>query len=277
MAFLVLREFFVPLVGLFSILAIPLAVLNHGMIEWMAADLIEDVTIFRYLWTMAMLVYVQAPLAGILATAYLGKVTFYETPTFREVVRDVFSMGHRIAWTQLILRGVLPVMLLVWAIPREDTMTPNEGFLPILCFFLFLLRSLRPYVNEIVLLERSPIWSRSPNQITIGKRSSRLHGPNSGDLFGRGIAMVAVTLVLGIAFFGLLWFVVATYSNDWAIGPTIVHVAVPATFWMLALYVTVFRFLSYLDLRIRREGWEVELKMRAEANRMQDRLSLAKG
>jgi hypothetical protein len=29
-------------------------------------------------------------------------------------------------------------------------------------------------------------------------------------------------------------------------------------------YLTVVRFLAYLDLRIRREGWEAELMMRAE-------------
>ena len=33
---------------------------------------------------------------------------------------------------------------------------------------------------------------------------------------------------------------------------------------MVASYLTVVRFFSYLDLRIRREGWEVELVMRAE-------------
>jgi hypothetical protein len=44
---------------------------------------------------------------------------------------------------------------------------------------------------------------------------------------------------------------------------------------MLVSYVTVFRFLSYLDLRIRLEGWEVELKIRAEANRMSESIELA--
>ena len=33
-------------------------------------------------------------------------------------------------------------------------------------------------------------------------------------------------------------------------------------------FMAVVRFLSYLDLRIRHEGWEVELLMRAEAQRL---------
>jgi hypothetical protein len=38
-------------------------------------------------------------------------------------------------------------------------------------------------------------------------------------------------------------------------------------------YFTVARFLGYLDLRIRNEGWEVELMMRAEATRMSRQLT----
>ncbi len=280
LALLVLREFFVPIVTLVAILAVPLAVLNYYLIEWMSADLIEEVTVSRYLLTMAMLVYIEAPFAGVLATSYLGKITFYESPTMWDVCRDVLSLGFRVFWTQLLLRGVLVTIFLVWMINPDDSYSALEATLPFICFALFIWRSLRPYINEIVLLERSPVFSRDANQITVGKRSGRLHGPNSGDLFGRGIAMIPVTFALGVAVFGMLWFVVATMSNDWSWGLVVVHGAVPAAFWILTVYVTVFRFLSYLDLRIRREGWEVELQMRAEANRMTDRMatgSLAKG
>ena len=83
--------------------------------------------------------------------------------------------------------------------------------------------------------------------------------------------MVPVTLILTLAIFGSLWFFVATFTNDWNWGKVIVYVMIPASFWIMAIYVTAFRFLSYLDLRIRREGWEVELKMRAEANRLLER------
>jgi hypothetical protein len=37
---------------------------------------------------------------------------------------------------------------------------------------------------------------------------------------------------------------------------------------MVAGYFAVVRFLAYVDLRIRREGWEVELVMRAERDRL---------
>jgi hypothetical protein len=47
-----------------------------------------------------------------------------------------------------------------------------------------------------------------------------------------------------------------------------VQLLVPIAFWMTAGFSIVVRFLSYLDLRIRQEGWEVELLMRAEAARL---------
>lgn len=270
LSFLVLRDFFVPVVGYVSLLAAPLAIMNYLLIRSMAADLIEPATVFRYLWTMGMLVYVEAPFVGIFATAYLGKVTFYESPTVRALLHEVRSVAHRIVWTQLVLRGVLVFIALVASVAQQDKATPIEySILPGICGVLFLWRSVRPYINEIVLLEKNPIWSKSERQITIRKRSGRLH--SSGDLFGRGLAMLLVTVSLGLAIFGLIWFIVATFANDWTWGPVIVHVAIPCVFWMLVVYVTVFRFLSYLDLRIRSEGWEVELKMRAEANRLMER------
>ena len=39
-------------------------------------------------------------------------------------------------------------------------------------------------------------------------------------------------------------------------------------FWIVAVYFSVVRFLSYLDGRIRNEGWEVELLLRAQRARL---------
>jgi hypothetical protein len=47
----------------------------------------------------------------------------------------------------------------------------------------------------------------------------------------------------------------------------------PLALWMVIGLMTVARYLSYLDLRIRREGWEIELKMRAEAGRLTRQLA----
>jgi hypothetical protein len=46
----------------------------------------------------------------------------------------------------------------------------------------------------------------------------------------------------------------------------------PITLWTVVAFMGVARFLSYLDLRIRQEGWEVELLVRAEAARLAEKL-----
>jgi len=45
----------------------------------------------------------------------------------------------------------------------------------------------------------------------------------------------------------------------------------PIAIWLTVGYMAVVRFLGYLDLRIRREGWEVELRLRAEALKLTGR------
>jgi hypothetical protein len=47
------------------------------------------------------------------------------------------------------------------------------------------------------------------------------------------------------------------------------YFTIPIAIWSAALYVTLARYLNYLDQRIRYEGWEVELKLRAEGRRLQ--------
>ncbi len=39
-------------------------------------------------------------------------------------------------------------------------------------------------------------------------------------------------------------------------------------YWLVAVYFTAVRFLSYLDGRIRNEGWEVELLLRGQRARL---------
>ncbi len=157
---------------------------------------------------------------------------------------------------------------LAWSISRDEEPAPAEIFLTLACFAIFFLRSLRPYLNEIILLERNPYRATDGSPITISRRSSKLHGPNSGDLFGRWLGSAPVAVLLTLALVATCWFLIGTFSNDWDWGPVFVHVVVPLSMWVIATYMTVVRFLSYLDLRIRREGWEVELKIRAEAARI---------
>ena len=43
------------------------------------------------------------------------------------------------------------------------------------------------------------------------------------------------------------------------------------SYWLVIVFLTIFRFISYLDCRIRREGWDVELKLRSLADMYRQR------
>ena len=68
-------------------------------------------------------------------------------------------------------------------------------------------------------------------------------------------------------------FISGVLFNDWQLGPLMVKVGLPFAAWMVAIYFTVVRYLCYLDLRIRHEGWEVDLRLRAEAVRLSSKFA----
>ena len=95
--------------------------------------------------------------------------------------------------------------------------------------------------------------------------AAALHGPNAGELVSRWMGSLLVALVLVLCLLATMWFLWGMLLFDWNWGPFMLHCCFPLSLWMVAGYFSVVRFLSYLDLRIRREGWEVELIMRAAA------------
>ena len=81
------------------------------------------------------------------------------------------------------------------------------------------------------------------------------------------VVFMTVSLVLS------LWFVQGVITNVWNWNWLVVRVYIPLAMWLAVIYTTVLRFVSYLDLRIRREGWEVELKVQAAAEELRERFA----
>jgi hypothetical protein len=101
--------------------------------------------------------------------------------------------------------------------------------------------------------------------MTTAKRSASLHASYGGDGF---VQMIAAVVLGGLATFSLwlsLCYLRREMWNVMEIDRTAITVILPIALWTTGWFLTVVRFLGYLDLRIRREGWEVELRMRAEA------------
>ena len=261
----VLGLYFLPIATTAAILVIPFALLNEILLRHMVADELSEFTIPQYVTAMAQLVYIEAPFVTVITTVFLGRMMFLQEPDMRSMLGEVWELMPRLIWTQLILRGVIIALAIA-------LMANNGGdsihLLWLVVFGVGAIRMARPFINEIVLLEKNPLRSSDKGAITVGRRSSRLHGPSSGDLFARSL-LVALVLITAVASVGFtLWFLQGLLTNLWVWGHFMVRVCIPLAMWMVAIYATVFRFLNYLDLRIRREGWEVELQVRAAASEL---------
>jgi hypothetical protein len=279
----VTREFAGPLAACALLAIVPLALVNYALVGWMVpTDYDGELVGFRYFWNMTVLIFLEAPLAAVFIVAYLGPAVFLEERTVRQVLGDVLRQAFPLLLSQGILRGVLFAWLIYVFANREETNAFTEGFLMVvIAGWSAAMRAFRPYINEIILLEKNPLLARQGAAITIGKRSAHLHGPYSGDLFIRWCGSAAVGLLLvGLMIYTAVMAlgVLITYwpvhlSKDepfiiWNIDWFLLQIVYPACVWLVVAFTAVVRFLCYLDLRIRHEGWEVELLMRAEALRL---------
>jgi hypothetical protein len=249
----VTREYAGPLAAWLVVGALPPAAFN----AWLLGDFpsqIDGSQMFHYLVLMTLLVIYEAPLALAPATLFLGQALFTPRPRWQGILRQ---------WL-----GSLPQILLY------------QGLLRV--FFLF-----RPYVSEIILLERNPIRRQGAYGKSTYARCRALHAGEGGELFSRRFISTAVATLLVISLWGSLLIARAMlqssaegglgemifmfFQDELEIDLSIVAVWYPLVLWTVAGYFAVVRFLAYVDLRIRREGWEVELVMRAERDRLMRR------
>ena len=258
--------------------AVPLQVLNHfwfhdlADVNFQESELTEAGIwqLIGFVLCVAQMVFIESQLAGIVATKYLGSALFQEEPRILPVLRQVGRSGWRLLWCQGLTRGVIVAgVLAAWS------RTSNWSFfwLGLLTCLIVLMRAMRPFLNEIVLLENNPLLATKANSLTIGRRSYRLHSPSSGVLIGRWFCTALIGSALSVSVGGVFLFVSGVLFQEWFPGPFLIQMGVPLAMWIVAAYLTVVRFLNYLDLRIRDEGWEVELRMRAEAVRLEQQMT----
>ena len=218
--------------------------------------------LFRYDYLLLLLTSWQIPLATAPITLYLGTAVFEDRPSFKSLWQTYWRMFPQFIWSRVVLRAV-------WlAIPMVVLLSDSTAWYVLCLFLLPLPFFFRPYASEVILLERNPVSSRRPDTVTTTRRNRMLHAHSGGDLFGRWIMGFTVSVVWVFA----LWF-----SIDWLIeqltgdAPESWYLhgwILQSVIWFVVGYAAVVRFLCYLDLRIRREGWEVELRLRAEGNRL---------
>lgn len=253
-----------------------MALLNHFMIGWMASweyfPYESDFLPFRFVWNMGLLVFLELPLVSAVATLYLGQYVFHEFPSLRLAWRELGSLILPMMIYSFVWRGPVVAILLLWNAEASAVISPQEFMLCLWFGLQFTIRGRRPYLNEIILLERHPLRAKTKNQMTIRRRNETFHTRKFSVIFGRAFSTaIIVTLLAGAIAHGAL-FLNGVFFNSWRWTPLLVNVAIPASMWLAGVLETVLRFLNYLDVRIRDEGWEIDLRLRTEANREMQRM-----
>jgi hypothetical protein len=236
--------------------ALPLAILNWLLLR-SVLERPADRTWWMYVGIMIVLVVWELPVASAAVTRYFGHALFVDRPPVRQIVRDLIDSLPQMFFFQVLLRGFifLPALFMgpvcaLWAI-----------------VFWWMPFVIWPYLNEVILLERNPL-TKSHGRITSWQRSQVLHAGSRGNQLGRWLVSLlfagAMTAGLSLA----IWYLCGLFTHHSDFGDSMYLVFVPTAMWIVASFFAVARYLSYLDMRIRREGWEVELQIRAEADRL---------
>jgi hypothetical protein len=262
------RAHWLPLLAASVIGAAPFAVFNY----WLLSDLplveVEDYN--WYVFRMVLLVLFEIPLAAVPATLLLGQAMFFAKFDVRHIFRLAIHSLPQLLFYQLLVRGLLMPQALFWErFGRELAGVMAIYFLVWVFPFVSW-----PYLNEMILLERNPLRTKGANRST-WNRSRLFHKGHYGDNLGRLLACALLAAAMTSALWLASWHVRGFFTQEYEIGTTMLTIHLPVALWTVAAFFTVVRFLSYLDRRIRNEGWEVELMLRAEAERLTRQYHLA--
>jgi hypothetical protein len=216
--------------------AAPFVALN----DWLMSD--PDFPFGAFLLLLAL----EAPWATAPLTIVLGGLMFGERPPVGRVLKTLWR--------------ALPSMVLFQGLVRAVLLGT---------IFLFpLVPSRLSFLNEVILLERGRWWSAI-------RRSASLSGLRGGELFGQWLAQLFFGTIFVLCFWegtGVALSALTTDKMTWetpswadALGPRF-----QLGVWLAVVFFGVARFLNYIDQRIRMEGWEVELHLRAVGNALEE-------
>jgi hypothetical protein len=228
-------------------------------LDWLVLTGTPDDSWLPLSWLVVLLV-TQAPMATAPITAYLGEAMFSRRPT----VRGALTSAARRWWQLLLLglaRGAGPALAVLLFSGVGDGL---PGLL-----LLFLLMFHPAHAVEVVLLERQSLRAsmRRANQLMASWRSEAVSHLAVGAVvvtMGCLIAAHAGAEVINLLFWKWL------EGGDWRLwfhpGLNLLPALLP---WPFIAYLAVVRFLAYIDLRTRREGWEIELDLRRAGRRLE--------
>lgn len=212
------------------------------------------------------LAWMAFPWATAPMTVVLGGLMFGERPSAGRVLRTIVR--------------ALPALVLYQGLLR--------GFLLVTIFGIPIVPARLAFLNEVILLERGRSGGRDRHGQSVAGRCGALCGDRGGELFGQWMVLIvfcamfiealrwAIDSLIATLFNRLTWDTTTTNEfgeplldglywtfdfRDWTMQLGL---------WIVVTYLGVVRFLTYIDQRIRLEGWEVELRLRAAGAALED-------
>jgi hypothetical protein len=236
LTFQVLRQRPLPLLIAALAGVLPAAALNH----WLEADPGSSPMSFVFLLIL------ETPFATAPLTVVLGDLMFNVRLTPRRVGWALLSGLPSLLLNQLILRGVLLVTVVGYLL-----FTPRLA-----------------YLDEVILLERL-------RGFRVLRRAGVLCRGIEGEYFFSWLGQLALGATFVACFStGSDTIVSALFGEEltWSRPRTsgLFGLLFQAAIWIAVAYFGTFRFLSYVDRRIRLEGWELELRLKAAGRALEE-------
>jgi hypothetical protein len=194
----------------------------------------------------AVLLAIEVPWATAPLTVVLGLLMFGERPEASHVARAL-------------MRGV-PALILYQLIIRAVLVTTAVGYLFVPARLAF--------QNEVILLEKGRI-DRVP------RRCAALSSDRGGEFLVQWICQ----MLLGLMFTVCFWFgtsglasALTTSQLTWDRPglADLVGARFQVAVWIAVSFFGVARFFTYIDQRIRLEGWELKLRLRSVGQAMEE-------
>ncbi len=285
----VLRNHIWPIFLTSLVICLPLLIVDSIIIRWMLTeralfavehmDVPESALLNRHAAHLIALFCVQFPLMSLPTTIMLGSLVFYQPMSMRELLTRLRPIAWRCLLVMGIMRFGLVVLLLELFVRMEVPFDWATELLILIVLpgWAILVRSFAPFAPEILGLELCPLRSKDKSVITYRGRSRRLHNTLAGEHMGRMLGAVFCGALLLAMLIGLQLTFSGVATGVWHWTAITSYVGLPASLWCLGMFFSVVRFLSYLDSRIRLEGWEIELRMRAEADRLSGKQRIETG
>jgi hypothetical protein len=197
-------------------------------------------------WLFAMLVLLEIPWATAPITAVMGGLMFGQRPTVAAVLGKLMRGLPSLIVHQFLLRGFLIGTVFL------------SPILPARLIFL----------NEVIVLEQAG-WRKA-----LG-RSAGLCARRGGDLVAQWLGLIFFGAVFVTCFWqgtGAALRALTTSELTWDRPGAGDFYGFRCQFalWLAIAFFTVARFLTYIDHRIRKEGWEIELRLRDVGRSMEE-------